>query len=164
MKVIKALGDNRYEIEMEPKEYKGIRECGFGVEHDFAWFEGKIWAKNPDGSTNFHVYMHDDIHIPIKAFVEVALPMIIAHKYTQPEHLVDRAQHEDDKYFERYGKTSPRWKKGDPYPAYSYEDVAIMYYDSNNKQKMVAVCLSGEKMFNHMTLEFYNKYVKNKTE
>lgn len=162
MKVIKSLGNNKFEIEVEPKEYKGIRECGFGIQHDFAYFDGTIYAKNEDGSTNFDVFIKDDVHIPIKAFVEVALPMIIAHKYCQPEHLVDRLHEKDDEYYEKHDKTSPRYRKGDKYPAYSYQDVAIEYYDDTNKQKMIAVCLTGEKVFNHMTLQFYTKYVKNK--
>lgn len=166
MRVIKSLGDGKFEIQMEPKDKSTFRQCGFGVEHDYAWFDGTIHAKNLDGSTNFEVYIQDDVHIPIKAFIEVALPIILASKYAQPAHLEDRIHEKDDeywnsKYAEKEGLKGPRYRKGDKYPAYSYQDVAISYWDGETKQKMVAVCLTGEKVFNHMTKQFFDKYVKN---
>lgn len=165
IKVLKVLGDNKFEIELT-KEKTEFRECGFSPNHDYIQFSGSEYGTNADGSINLDFSFKADINIPIKAFNEVILPYLLQCKFCQPEHLADRLQEEDDKYWNsgsNKGKfKGPRYKKGDKYPAYSYQDIAVEYYDRNKDCSMVAICLSGEKHFNHVTLEFYNKYVKNK--
>lgn len=167
IKVLKELGDGKFEVQIE-KDNSGFRECGFEIVHDYIAFEGNEYGVNQNGSVNHNLAFKADIHIPIKAFNEVVLPMLINHKYCQSEHLADRLYEEDDTFWNHSSNknkyTKPRYKKGDKYPAYSFENTAVIYYDSDKKCSMVAVCLVGEKYFNHVTLEFYNKYIKNKEE
>lgn len=164
MTILKNLGDNKYEVEIDPKN-SDYRETAFGVVHDYVFFEGNIYHQNPDKSTNFDCVSQERIQIPIKAFIEIILPKLIEHKYCKPEHLKDRVYTEDDTLWNsKYAEnkfTGPRYKKGDKYPAYSYQTMAVKYWDSEKQHMMVAVLEYGEKYFNHVTIEFYNKYVKN---
>lgn len=163
IKVIEVLENNQFIIEIE-KDSESLRGCSFGVVHDYAYFEGNTYFDNKDGTVNFETRHKSKVHIPIKGFNEIVLPRLISNKYCKPEHLEDRIHDKDDdtwnSEFNRGKFTKPRYKKGDKYPAYSYQDIAIEYWDNEKQKAMIAICLNGEKEFNHITLEFYNKYVK----
>lgn len=156
MKILKDLGDNKYEVEITPVERKKYRENNLLVAHDYVQFEGTDYFRREDLSIS-DVAFNTSIQIPIKAFFNVCLPFLKEHKYLQEYHFNDRTWTEDDKY-----ENPPRYKKGDKYPAYSYQNEVIKYWDG--EQYMVAVALHGEKHFNIMTLKFFNSFVKDKID
>ena len=164
MTILKNLGDNKFEVEIDSKE-SSYRETNFAIAHDYVLFEGSFYPKNSDGSTNFDCVPTAKIQIPIKAFVEIILPKLVASKYCQPEHLEDRVHTEDDTLWNSKhaeGKfNGPRYKKGDKYPAYSFQSMVVKYWDSVKESRMVAILEHGEKHFNYVTEAFYNKYIKN---
>lgn len=104
------------------------------------------------------IYINTSVQVPIRSAQQVLLPLLNNNKYLQSEHLADREYSEDDKYFAQKDLKEPRYKKGDKYTAYSYYDQKVHYYKDGIP--MVAVLMSGESVFNHVTLEFYNKYCK----
>src|SRR5688572_29286838 len=117
MKILKDLGDNKYEIEVPPcNTIKGIRENDFQMVHDYVSFSAISYLQNSNGSSS-NVPFWANIHIPIRQFVKFILPKINTHKYAQDEHFKDRVHDEDDKYWDKEwqkGKyKEPRYKKGD---------------------------------------------------
>lgn len=161
IKIIKSLGDNKYEVEIPPPDgVRGLKEFTFGMVHDYVYFEGYEWLQNPDNSTSNTKFL-TRIQIPIRDFVNVCLPFINKHRYSQPNHLKDREHTEDDPYWksefnEKLNLKGPRYKKGDKYPAYAFDSVAIKYYDEDKKQFMVSVRLRDEAVPTVMTIGMFN--------
>lgn len=77
--------------------------------------------------------MYNEIQIPIRALIEVVLPLLNSHEYCQKEHLV----------FE--GK-----------PQYTCSEIAITYYKDGTR--MIAVPDGGT--FYHIPLSLYEKHKK----
>lgn len=163
MKVLENLGNGIFKVEIK-KEESDYRNCGFSINHDYISFSGNHYSQNPDGSTNFDAVIDAKVNIPIKAFIEIVLPKLLESEYCSPEHLEDRIYTEDDitwnSKFNNGKYNKPRYKKGDKYPAYSYMDTCVKYWDNEKKCMMVAICLSGEKHFSHITYDLYKKLTK----
>lgn len=161
MKILEDLGNNQYKVEIQPQENNTYRSNAFYIVHDYIRFDSNIWLKNanPNGSTS-NVKSFESIQIPIKTFAKIILPRLNEHKYLSEEHFKDRLHDEDDKYYESKGLDKPRYLKGDPYPAYSYQNEVVHFYE--NGEAKVAVALNGEKSFSIMTLNFFNEFVKDK--
>lgn len=79
--------------------------------------------------------MYNEIQIPIRALIEVVLPLLNSHEYCQKEHLV----------FE--GK-----------PQYTCSETAITYYKDGTR--MIAVFLT-EGHSNHIPLSLYESIRNN---
>jgi len=160
-KLIKDLGNGRFEIEIPKIEKQEYRETEFGICHDYVYFDGYGYLQNPNGSIS-DKKIWTSIHIPIRGFLKIVLPKLLESEYTKPEHLKDREYTEDDKYFTKYGLDKPRYKKGDKYPAYSYNNEVINFYDSKTKTKMVAFLIGGEAEYNIVTRKVFDEFIKDK--
>lgn len=157
MKVIQQNTENEFVISREGAEkFLGYQ---LAIVHDYIAFTGnchigcapKVSVITHGGSFSSNVLSFPaTMQIPIKSFSEIIMPQLLAHKYLKPEHLADRIQTEDSKY--------SSLKKGDKYPAYAYMDEVIHYWDGDTK--MVAFHKRDQKAWNHVTLEFFNEYVK----
>jgi hypothetical protein len=154
--VLESLGDNKFVVQLKRVDTKHVRTNRIFMAHDYASFESSIYGANANGSTNFDFKAYSEIHIPVKPFVEVALPFFNTHAYCQPVHLADRTHTETSAYMKE-GTNEPKYKKGDTYPAYSYQDNAI-YYPENGVW-MVAFCMNGEKKFSTVTAKVYEEYI-----
>jgi hypothetical protein len=144
MKIIKTLGDNRYEVEIIPVESpKGYRETEFQIVHDYFSITSDIYLKNTDNSISDVAYKAN-IHMPIKDFVEVLLPQVLVHEYTQPNHLAFRNKSGDE----------------DEYWPYSRSNHVVHYYKDN--VPMVAILLVEEGTHNHVTRKFFELFIKEK--
>lgn len=98
MKIVKEISDTRFEVELEKHDYERSGEINVRIAHDYVQFEqvGSIetdWKNIPSlqskhafCSNRLHVFQQ--VQIPIRAFVEVMLPILKQHEYCQPEHLV----------------------------------------------------------------------------
>jgi hypothetical protein len=165
IKILKELGDNKYEVEITPAEKPlGFQEVGFAMVHDYVEFTDWTHLQNLNGSTS-NVKFWTRMTIPIRDFVKFILPKINSHPYSQEEHLKDRIHTEDDIYWNsewQKGKyTSPRYKKGDNYPAYAEDNVIIKYWE--NKERKVAVRLRGETSYTIMTPKMF-EMIKDKLQ
>ncbi len=166
MKILKNLGDNKYEVEIEPYEkVKGLRENQFGMVHDYVYFSGPFNLKNADNSQS-NINTHCSFQIPIRQFIKFILPKIQNHEYAQEKHLEDKEQYEDDPYWNSdFNKElrlkGPRWKKGDKYVNYAWDNVAT--YFRENKELKVAILMAGEKEPTIMSAKFFDE-VKDKID
>lgn len=169
MQIIKQIDENTFVISLENSDkIKGER---ITVAHDYVMFSGTTWIESgmkeplygPHIVCSNQLCVPTDIQIPIRAMHKVVMPILQEHKYMQPEHLADRVYDEDDQYWDHdFNKDlnlkGPRYLKGDKYPAYAHYDQIIHYFKDG--KSMVAVMLSGEGEFNHVTKEFFDKFVK----
>lgn len=164
MKILSKNEDGTFVVSLPPKEKGQYSQTKIQVAHDYMRITGTFYPQKENNSTDLQNSFEVDTTIPIKSLIDVVLPFLNKHKYCQPEHLADRLHEKDDEYWEsewnkKDGITKPRWKKGDKYPAYSYYNQVIEYW-VEGKGNMVAFCENGQKTFNHMTKQFFDKYVK----
>lgn len=165
MKIENQLDENRFILKLDEKDGERNNPRPIIICHDYVSFSGRyiinsethdIKGLHSVGCNNIGI--NCNVQIPIKAMQEVVLPILNKNKYLQPEHLAPRMHTEDDKYWESKGLDKPRYIKGDKYPAYSYYNQIYKYWEDGIE--MVAFLKSGDWKFNHMTLEFFNQYVK----
>lgn len=159
MKILEDLGNNQYKVEILPRDKGQYREDGIRIVHDYIRFDSTIHFNNEDNTLS-KISSYEGIQIPIKSFAKIMLPLLNKHEYLQEEHFQDRIQSEDDKYFAKYNLDKPRYLKGDPYPAYSYQNHVVHFYEDGEPK--VAVSLNGEKGFSITTLKFFNEFIKDK--
>lgn len=159
MKLIKDLGNNQFIIEALPDKKGKYRDGKISIAHDYVAIKSHSYFQNENNSISSIPYS-SSIQLPIRSWIQVILPLLNNHKYLQQDHIKDREHDSDDAYFEQYKLDKPRWKKGDLYPGYSYQNQVIEYYDKDKECYMVAVLEVDQKVFNHVTLEFFNKYIK----
>lgn len=176
MKIIKQIDDETFVISMKDVQ-KGVGAERIVIAHDYLRILGHtgLYLDRQELDRNFvlsgrHAFCANVISIPvdvtigIKSAQKVLLPLLQRHKYMQPEHLVDGEHYEDDKYWNsEWNKdkfTGPRFRKGDKYPAYSYNNQIIEYWE--NDELMVEFSLEGEKNYSKVTAKFFNEYVKPK--
>jgi len=142
MKVIEQLSETQFVVETEniKCEPRNIKVC-----HDFVEFYGyggigsNVDIKQGNMITRS---LHDSgisFTFPIRDMVAVVLPYLNSHEYCQEQHLVN----------------------SDGTPNYTYNKSIIGYYNVAKKCYMVAIRLRGETAYSHVTLEFYNKFIKN---
>lgn len=142
MKVIKQLSEDQFIVETEGFQ-NTVREIK--VNHDFIEFYGNgIIRSDVDVKqgcmTSRSLYDSGvSIQIPIRDVITMILPHLNNHEYCQEQHLLNP----------------------DGSPNYTYTKSTIGYYDVTKKCHMVAIRLKGETAYSHVTLEFYNKFIKN---
>lgn len=145
MRITKQISDKVYEVELTEFDFQ--KEFQLTVAHDYIGFSGNQSLSTKDSNVKLFgenqicsngITIGNYVQIPIRMFSQFVMSHLHKHEYLQPEHLTDSE-----------GKNK-----------YSYNNSVIKYYDVNQKCYMVAICLIGESTFNHVTLEFYNKFVK----
>lgn len=92
MKITKALGDNKFEIRVDPIEKN--HTLNYGACHDYVLFSYSAWLYCDDGvsvptgkggSTNI-VEIPSSVQVPIRMMGEVILPSLNESKYLKEEH------------------------------------------------------------------------------
>ncbi len=163
MKIIEQINETDFVIRVEEKQ-----DFQFVIQHDYIGFyknQALLTAAGVPTLTGRYAVCANVISIPchcqigIREMQDIIMPLLKEHEYMQADHLKDRFHDEDDKYFKQHGLTEPRYKKGDPYPAYSYGGTTIIHY-YKDKQRMVAIQLAGEKTVNHVTKQFFDLHIK----
>ena len=97
MEIVKEISDTRFEVELEKHDVENSNEINMIIAHDYVQFEqvGSIetdYKKVPSLQSK-HAYcanrlsVFQSVQIPIRAFVEVMLPILKNHEYCQSEHL-----------------------------------------------------------------------------
>jgi hypothetical protein len=147
-KITKYLGINpengkaQYVIEVptDEKEYNYNPSIDVvHVCHDFVEIESNtVIAMTYDSQGNYpeipkgvagcgsnNLVLRTSVQVDIRTMIDIILPYFNNHKYLQQEHIGNRIHDEDDEYFEHYGLTKPRYKKGDLYPAYTYSAAIV---------------------------------------
>jgi hypothetical protein len=163
MKIIEQISDNQFVIELEDKALK-IKGKQLKIMHDYVQVSGiyPIWAAGDADKVPFtgpHSVAANTVNVPmtvqigIRSMIKTVIPLLKDHEYLQEEHIADRTYTEDS-------SAERGFKKGDIYTAYSYYDQIVEYYDGKARQSMVAVIMAGEKKPNHVTLEFFNKFIR----
>lgn len=146
MKVTKVLNDTELIVKLEPHDYDHAesQKLNVVIAHDYVQFGRQtslfadIKCKTPLESNHAIcsnvMPMYNEIQIPIRALIEVVLPLLNSHEYCQEEHLV----------FE--GK-----------PQYTCSETAITYYKDGTR--MIAVPDGGT--FYHIPLSLYESIRNN---
>lgn len=146
MKVTKVLNDTELIVKLEPHDYDHAesQKLNVVIAHDYVQFGRQtslfadIKCKTPLESNHAIcsnvMPMYNEIQIPIRALIEVVLPLLNSHEYCQKEHLV----------FE--GK-----------PQYTCSETAITYYKDGTR--MIAVPDGGT--FYHIPLSLYESIRNN---
>lgn len=149
MIITKEISDTRFEVELEKYDYERSDEIDMRIAHDYVQFE-RVGSIETDYNVisslqTKHAYcanrlpVFQQIQIPIRAFVEVMLPIFKKHEYCQPEHLL----YEDGKL--------------------AYKDTYTnIIYRTDDGEDMVAVPQDNGTYF-HMPFSIYNK-IKNSNE
>lgn len=98
MKIVKEISDTRFEVELEKHDVENTNKINMRIAHDYVQFEQvgsiEIDYKKVPSLQSKHAYcanilsVFQTVQIPIRAFVEVMLPILKKHEYCQPEHLV----------------------------------------------------------------------------
>jgi len=167
LKVVDQLSEDKIVVQLVPRERRGQT---LKIAHDYIEIAGgtllscepfyidkPLYGAAKSCCSNI-ISINTSVQVPIRAAQQVLLPLLNEHKYLQSLHIADREHTEDDKYFAQKDLSEPRYRKGDKYAAYSYCDQKIHYYKDGIS--MVAILMQGESVFNHVTLEFYNKFCK----
>lgn len=146
MKVTKVLNDTELIVKLEPHDYDHAesQKLNVVIAHDYVQFGRQtslfadIKCKTPLESNHAIcsnvMPMYNEIQIPIRALIEVVLPLLNSNEYCQKEHLV----------FE--GK-----------PQYTCSETAITYYKDGTR--MIAVPDGGT--FYHIPLSLYESIRNN---
>ena len=146
MEIVKEISDTRFEVELEKHDYEYSNEINIRIAHDYVQFEkvGSIetdWRSIPSLQSKHAICSNrlpvfQQFQIPIRAFVEVMLPILNKHEYCQPEHLV----YEDGKlaYLDKYN---------------------MVRYRNEKDENMIAVPQDDGTYF-HLPLSVYNR-IKN---
>lgn len=140
MKIIKQISDKVFEVELDESDNKS--EYSFTIQHDFVGFKGYQSLCTKDRSVLSNncncISVSSYVQVPIRMFSQAIMNMLSENDYLKPDHLVT--------------------KEGGS--KYNYYNQSLRYYDTDKKCYMIAICLQGETEFNHVTLEFYNKFVR----
>lgn len=141
MQIVKELSDTELVIKLDPHDYERAKELRVVVAHDYVQFgrEMSLFAgqgcKTPLESKHALcsnvMPIYQEVQIPIRALIEVILPLLNNHEYCQKEHLV----------FE--GK-----------PQYTYSETSITY--SKDRECMIAIP-DGKGVYNHIPYSLYKQ-------
>lgn len=89
MKIIKELGENRYEVELEAKDLAVTnlyaRETEIIVMHDYVRFKESMSLTNPNGSLGPSI--HSQVTIPISSMIKVVMDRLKNAPEIRPEQL-----------------------------------------------------------------------------
>lgn len=141
IKILEELGNNKFIVEI-PNNDMPSSTTELVVAHDYIGFKNTTYTNNKDGSCNFNIRIPQYIQIGIREIIDIILPLLNNHKYCQQEHL---------KYTNKEGKIVDN---------YTWATDVIGYYNSELNQYMYAVRMPNETTFNHVTEEFFNKWIK----
>ena len=138
MKIIKEINDTEFVVKLEPQDYEKSRELNVVIAHDYVQFGRKmeLFTEHCDELKSVHKVCanvmpeYQTVQIPIRALIEVILPLLNNHEYCQKEHLT----------FE--GK-----------PQYTCSETSITYH--KDKKFMIAVPVDGE--YHHIPYSLYYK-------
>lgn len=173
MKIVKQIDDETFVISLKDVQTLRYEPKRLIVAHDYFRIISRtgLWTDSnevKESLTGRHSMCSNVLNIPtdvtigIKTAQKVLLPYLLKHEYMQPIHLADRTHTEDDKEWDKpYQKgkyTEPRYKKGDKYPCYSFNNEITEYWKDG--QLMVEFSLEGEKAFSKVTKKFFDKFVK----
>lgn len=149
VQITKQIDDNNFVISVDPVNKN--EPTRIVMAHDYAQI-----------TTNSVLFANAGLHIPfqgslgiaanlirvrasvqvsIRDFVHVALPYFNEHKYAKPKHFALREDGEK------------------PYYGYTYYAGSVAYVNKQNV-RMVAFRCINENVYNHVTEEFFNKFVK----
>lgn len=159
MKLIKDLGNNQFIVEINDGQKGKYRDNGISIAHDYIAFKGWDTLQNINGGMT-DISFKVTVQIPIRSCIQVIIPKILESDYSKLEHIKDRPVCTDDEYYRNYNLDKPRWKKGDLLPTYTYSNECVHYYNTSKKEYMVAIKEKGEREFSHVTLSFFNKFIK----
>lgn len=147
MKIVKEISDTRFEVELENHDFENSNEINMRIAHDYVQFErvGSIetdWRSIPSLQSKHAICSNrlsvfQQIQIPIRAFVEVMLPILKKHEYCQLEHLTN--------------------KDGEVVYLNKYK---MVKYRTDANETMIAVPQDDGTYF-HMPLSVYNKIKNN---
>ena len=149
MIIKKEISDTRFEVELEKHDYEHSDEINMRIAHDYVQFDtvGSIetdWRNIPSLQSKHAICanrlpVYQQVQIPIRAFIEVMLPILKKHEYCQPEHLT----YEDEKlYIDTY---------------------AQIKYTADDGKGMIAIPQDDGTYF-HMPLSVYNSIRKSNDE
>lgn len=101
-KITKVLGDNRYEVEIDPVDVKTDQTI-IGVAHDYVlcwhWTSiqtaNGVMIKDSKGSASNNLNIRAAVQIPIRVMGEIGLPLLNESPYLKEEH------------YSRYGVWNP---------------------------------------------------------
>jgi len=167
--IVDYLGDNKFVIFLEDKPFDGNpSSVGVSVAHDYVQFSGYcafqmkpkpggIYPYKPNSGASNWVRSRASIQIHIRDMIKIIMPYLNQHEYLQETHLKEREHAEDDKYYDQYGLTEPRYRKGDLYPPYAWVGAIIKYYDKHTDTQMVAFRRQGETKYERVSLSLFNE-------
>lgn len=138
MKIINHIKDNIYQVELDNLEkIPMFRQNKIQIAHDYIAFSGYHYLQNSDKSVS-DICTKVGIQIPISTCVKELIPYINSNEYSKESHLIN--------------------SNGEPH--YTWSNELLYYYSEKEKCQMVAIKLKGESIFNHVTLKFFNEYIK----
>jgi len=139
-KITKQIDDNHFEIEVTWDRLKYCTEIDFRIEHDYVGIMTNQGVSTKDSSVKLRnqicsnvVSLASYVQIPIRDFVSFCLPLINKSESCTKEHIENN---------------------------YKYGQSIIYYFDREKWCHMVAIRLQNEEVYTHVTLPFFNKFVR----
>lgn len=143
MRIIEQLTESTFVVELDERVFNEDSE--FQIAHDYVGYSEQGSLQTKDSSVKLEgkyqmygngIYWRNHVQIPIR-IAQLMLPMLLESGYMKPEHLVDSGG-----------------------PIYNSNNDVVHYYNVKTKNHMVAIRLAKETEFNHVTLQFYNQFIK----
>lgn len=143
MRIIEQLTESTFVVELNDDVLN--TEAKIQIAHDYIAYSerGSLQTKNSSvhlwGKYRAYgngIYWTNHVQIPIRLTQQVLLPLLLESEYMKPEHLGDKES-----------------------PNYVYQQI-VHYYNTETKTHMVAMFVPGDTSFNHVTLQFYNQFIK----
>lgn len=143
MRIIEQLTENTFVVELDD----GVldTEAHIQIVHDYIGYSEQGSLQTKDSSVKLGgryraygngIYWTNHVQIPIRLAQQVLLPLLLESEYMKPEHLGEKES-----------------------PNYIYQQT-VHYYNTKTKTHMVAMFVPGDTNFNHVTLQFYNRFIK----
>lgn len=145
--IVKHLQGNRWEVEIDQSTKYDPNTLQ--VAHDYVALWTNVYPSELKGgriisSKYTSPTFKERVQLGnIRDIKEFLLPFLNEHEYLQDAHFATR-----------------RKDTHEAYEPYAYTQGMYKYYNRETKTQMVAIRIKGETTFNHVTLEFYNKFVK----
>ena len=144
MRIIEQLTGSTFVVELDNRVLD--TEAHIQIAHDYIGYSEQGSLQTKDSSVHLWgkykaygngIYWTNHVQIPIRVAQQLILPMLLESDYMKPEHLVDSDG-----------------------PIYNYNNDVVHYYNTETKTHMVAILVAGDTNFNHVTLQFYNRFIK----
>lgn len=144
MQIIEQLTESTFVVELDERVFNEDSE--FQIVHDYVAYSKLGSLQTKDSSVKLFgkyqmygngIYWRNHIQIPIRVAQQIVLPMLLESDYMKPGHL-----------------------DGLDGPIYNCTNDSVHYYNTKTKTHMVAIRLTKETEFNHVTLQFYNQFIK----